>query len=145
MKYVWDLVIGVGNLGMIMFAVSLIQQLQPIIFQITELSDLNDFLASLKNLETFNEHVNLQHLMTKAYSVVLISSDFDDVETDNFYGVCVKACFSLSEEGQDNTDVVVGEASHFLTLLDNWRASLIEERNTFRRNNKTTNISNLRL
>lgn len=33
-KYIWDLVIGVGNLGVIMVAVSLIQQLEPIILEI---------------------------------------------------------------------------------------------------------------
>jgi hypothetical protein len=49
-KYVLDLVIGVGNLGVIMIAVSLIQQLEPVILDIMELSDLNDFLTSLRCL-----------------------------------------------------------------------------------------------
>jgi hypothetical protein len=49
-KYVLDLVIAVGTLGIIMFAVSLIDQLEPILLEIWELSDLNDFLTSLKCL-----------------------------------------------------------------------------------------------
>jgi hypothetical protein len=35
----------------------------------------------------------MQRLMAKAYSVVLIFSDFDGVEQANFYGVYIKTCF----------------------------------------------------
>ena len=63
------------------------------ILEISELSDLNDFLSSLRCIETFNQYVNLQQLMTKAYSIVFVISDFEGIDTANFYGICVKMNF----------------------------------------------------
>lgn len=63
------------------------------IMELSEVSDLNDFLTSLRDVDTFNEYVNLQQLMVKAYSVVFIISDFDGVEKVNFYGIYIKSYF----------------------------------------------------
>jgi hypothetical protein len=119
-KYVFDLVVAVGNLGMITFAVSLIEQLEDAILDISEISDLNDFFTSLKNIDTFNQHINMQQLMAKAYSVTLVIGDFKDVEEVGFYGVYIKSYFQLHEEDSGEA-LPSGMLDNFKEELDKWR------------------------
>jgi hypothetical protein len=146
-KYVLDLLIAVGTLGIVTFALALIDQLEPAILQISELSDLNDFFSSLKALETFNRHINMQRLMASAYSLVLIASDFDGLDQTTFYGLYIKSYFILHPQDHHGELPVeaTAEREKLREMLNAWRAGLVEERNSFRRNNKTTNISSLRL
>lgn len=66
--------------------------------EIQELSDLDVFLGSLKELDNFNYHINLQRLMIKAYTLELIVSDFNSIDANNnFYGIYIKTQFKLSK------------------------------------------------
>ena len=65
--------------------------------EIEELSDLDVFLSSLKELDNFNYHINLQRLMIKAYTLELIASDCNNIDgNNNFYGIYIKTQFQLS-------------------------------------------------
>lgn len=110
-KYVWDLVIVSGNLGIITIAIGLLEQLTEVIMNIQELSDLDVFLSSLKELDNFNYHINLQRLMIKAYTLELMVSDFKGIDAnDNFYGVYIKTQFKLSHVAERRGDASTDES-----------------------------------
>lgn len=73
--------------------------------EIEELSDLDVFLSSLKELDNFNYHINLQRLMIKAYTLELIVSDFNNIDANNnFYGIYIKTQFKLSNKAERRGD-----------------------------------------
>jgi hypothetical protein len=49
-KYAWDVMIQLGSIGIVTFAVSLTRELSPELILKEEMSDVDEFLQSLKSV-----------------------------------------------------------------------------------------------
>lgn len=85
-KYVWDLLIQVGCFAIVTFAVSLTRQLASAIYQISDMSDFCELISSLSNIESFNQHIDMQIVINQSYKLSIIPEDFEgEVELKGFY------------------------------------------------------------
>ena len=86
-QHVWDLLIQVGNLGLVAFAVSLTLELASTLLQYNDLADISIYLADLKDIGTFNDQINLKKVINRAYEMDFAPSDFANAEKlAPFYG-----------------------------------------------------------
>ncbi len=76
-KYIFDMILVIGNLGMVLFATSLVLQLSPFLVEKTDIADVGEFLKALKDTEKFNEYINFQNVVSKVYEIELVIEDFN--------------------------------------------------------------------
>lgn len=75
-KYVFDIVIEMGGIGLIKFAIALTQELSHILLQENDVCEISLFFQSLRNLETFNEYLSINKVVERAYKLEIIKEDF---------------------------------------------------------------------
>ena len=87
-KYIFELVINLrqGGIGLVYFAIGLINSLEEQLLQLEDQSDISLFFQDLKELEYFNEIVQINRVMLFAYNINLTEDDLQDVLKDSFYG-----------------------------------------------------------
>lgn len=68
-KYVWDIVLQIGCLGIVTFAVGIAKQIENELLKKEDMADLSDFFESLKEIEVINRYVNLQIAVAEAYRI----------------------------------------------------------------------------
>jgi hypothetical protein len=86
-KYVWDLVIGQGGIGLVNFAVGIVCHLEPQLLELRDDCEVSEFFDDLKKLEYFNEFVKIDSVLVVAYSLTLVEGDLDgmDYKRGGFY------------------------------------------------------------
>lgn len=90
-KYPLDVAIQKGCFGIVTFALGITKELATTLLQMDDVADICVFLSSLKSIECFNKHINLQRVMKSAYGLEIVPSDFDGLEeTGGFYGEYLK-------------------------------------------------------
>jgi hypothetical protein len=53
-RYVWDMVVEMGGIALVYFAVALVLHLKAKMMKVEDFCDMSEFLQTLKTLETFN-------------------------------------------------------------------------------------------
>lgn len=80
-QYVWDVVISLGGVGLVTFAVSLVSGLSSTLLLLDDPCDISEFFQTLKQVETFNRHVNIREAVKKAYTLQIEASDLEGLES----------------------------------------------------------------
>ena len=68
-KYVIDLVVEIGGIGLIKFAIAITQELSHILIQEHDVCEISLFFQSLRSVETFNEYLSINKLVERAYTL----------------------------------------------------------------------------
>lgn len=71
-KYVWDVLIELGSIGLVYFSLSLVTHLKSSILQCQDPCDISEFFQSIKDLATFNNLVNIKQVVVKTYEMRLM-------------------------------------------------------------------------
>ena len=76
-KFVWDLMVELGGLALVYFAVSLVVSLRDRMLGIDDACDMSEFMQNLKNLEFFNECVKIDKVIETVYGLKANKEDLE--------------------------------------------------------------------
>ena len=62
-KYVFDIVVEIGGIGLIKFAIAITQELTDILIQEHDVCEISLFFQSLRNVDTFNEYLSINKII----------------------------------------------------------------------------------
>jgi len=62
-KYVFDIVIETGGIGLIKIAIAITQELSHILIKEHDVCEISLFFQSLRNVDTFNEYLSINKII----------------------------------------------------------------------------------
>lgn len=68
-KYVFDIVIELGGIGLIKFAIAITQELSHVLINEHDVCEISLFFQSLRNIDTFNDYLSINKLLNIAYNL----------------------------------------------------------------------------
>lgn len=74
-QFVWDMVISLGGIGLVYFAMALVVKLEPQLLEMEDACDISEFLTSLKDLNTFNQYLSIREVVKNAYKMRVENED----------------------------------------------------------------------
>lgn len=74
-QFVWDMVISLGGIGLVYFAMALVLKLEPQLLEMEDACDISEFFTSLKNLNTFNQYFSIREVVKNAYKMRVENED----------------------------------------------------------------------
>ena len=86
-KYVFDIVIELGGIGLIKLAIAITMELSHVLMGEHDVCEISLFFQSLRNVDTFNEYLSISTLLDRAYRLEIGKEDFVGIEEfrGNFY------------------------------------------------------------
>lgn len=78
-QFVWDLVLCVGGVGLVKFAIALVLMLEKQLMEYDDACDLTEFFSSLKELEIFNRYLSIRDIVRNAYMLKIEKSDLEEL------------------------------------------------------------------
>lgn len=83
-KYIWNLVVEIGGIGLVAFAVALVTQMREDLLGLQDPCDASIYFQELKNIEIFNERAKISIVLERANQIKLCSFDLKGLG-DSFY------------------------------------------------------------
>ncbi len=62
-KYVFDIVIQIGGLGLIKFAIAITEELSSVLLENHDECEISIFFQSLRDVETFNQYISINKVV----------------------------------------------------------------------------------
>lgn len=88
-REIWDAVMVKGAIVLVVFAIALVTWLEPQLKELTDDVEVAGFFSSLKNLEAFNETVNITEVIATTYNIEIseevIAKESQTLPQNNFY------------------------------------------------------------
>lgn len=117
-KYIWNLVIELGGIALVYYALALVMHLREKMLKIGDPCDMSEFLQELRELNRFNELVRMKDIVEKVYEMKMKQTDLEGISElkPSFYKTYYESIV-LASDGRDSR-----------VKIDAWYEKLMKER-----------------
>ena len=120
-KYIWNLVIELGGIALVYYALALVMHLREKMLKIGDPCDMSEFFQELKELNRLNELVKMKDIVEKVYEMKMKQADLEGISElkPSFYKTYYESIV-LTSDGRDSK-----------CKMDAWYEKLMKERRDF--------------
>lgn len=79
-QYIWDIVISMGGIGLVTFAVSLIDRMESKLMTVEEPCEISELFEKMKDIEYFNSAIKIGEVVKMAYSIKVVENDLNGLK-----------------------------------------------------------------